>query len=95
MSQARFILDQDAASPQRVPSYSVWSLDAGYHRHTLQLGVSLVSGATSRTKPNFEDFGTHSYCLIKYLCTSYPDELQLSMGLGECPAPPLQGPGNI
>jgi len=41
--------------------------------------------SASCTKPKFEDFRTKSYCLMNYLCTPYPDELQLSMGLGNSP----------
>jgi len=32
--------------------------------------------------PEIQDFRTKSYSLIKYWCTPYPDQLQLSMGLG-------------
>jgi len=50
----------------------------GYYQTALQLGVILVGGFASFTKSSIEDFRTKS----KYWCTPYPDELQLSMGLG-------------
>ena len=52
----------------------------GYYHSVHCLGVSRVRDSASCTKPNIE-----SYCLMNKLCTSYPDELKLSMGLGNSP----------
>jgi len=43
-------INQDTASPHRVPSYSIWSGCVGYYQSALQLGMSLVSGSASFTK---------------------------------------------
>jgi len=53
----------------------------GFYRTARPTGREPCQWSAGFTKPKMYDFRTKSYCLIEYLCTPYPAEPEIFMGL--------------